>query len=904
MINTPFIKCIVLSFILLFQPTYLIYSQILKGKITNESGDPIQYATVYIQELRQGTTANTKGDYEIKLTPGKYLVTYQSLGYSPVFYDITISSQTITRNVILPVQYYEIPEVRITASGEDPAYGIMRKAIGMAPYYQNNISYYKADVYLKGTLIFNKIPKIMQKAMKVEASHDDGSSTSIKIKEGDVFIMESFNEIEFTAPDKYVQKVISINSTFPDEGNDISPMDFINASFYQPLIADMAISPLSPQAFSHYKFKYLGATPQGNYIINKIQVIPKIKSQQLFEGTIYIIEDLWCLYSVDLTNENIAGTIGIQQLYIPVQDDIWLPVSHKFNVDLKIIGIRADASYGGSVKYTEVRSNSSLPKPDLIAATGFSDQVTTRPGQDITVTKNQEKISEILEKDEMTNRDMVKLTRLMEKESKNALPDSVKNSLEIKDNTVTTVEKDANKKDSTYWAEIRPIPLSEPEIQSIRLRDSIKMESSLKSLKADTAAMAEQKKKSKFMGVLNNIAFGHTWSDTSGFSFNFGGLLDLENLSFNTVDGFIYGVDFRISKRWDKGNKGISIYPDIRYAFNREKIIWRLNGNFTYNRTKQGQFYFRSGMTSRDIGTGGSINTLVNSVSSLFFERNYLKLYENNYFVFGHRSRISTGVSLDLSAEYNKRKVLDNNTTFSFFKSSHGYSDNMPDNYFLSDEADSMFALRDQQHFEFVTNVTFTPRQKYRVINGTKVPWGSDWPTFTLMWKHGINEFSGLNDVYRHFDMIRIEASKHHDLGAFSEFRWRVRAGGFLNKDNLTFYDFFHYNAQPLPVLIDDYQDAFRLPAYYSLSSPDLYGEVHLKYTTPYLLLKYLPGLSKTLMRENLSLSWLGSEFHKSYTEIGYSITELLLLGELGVYAGFENLKYKSIGVRLVLRFN
>jgi hypothetical protein len=118
------------------------------------------------------------------------------------------------------------------------------------------------------------------------------------------------------------------------------------------------------------------------------------------------------------------------------------------------------------------------------------------------------------------------------------------------------------------------------------------------------------------------------------------------------------------------------------------------------------------------------------------------------------------------------------------------------------------------------------------------------------------------------------------------------------------YYDFFHFNAQPLLVLIDDYHDSFKLPAYYSLSTPEFFGEAHLKYTTPYLLLKYLPGLSKTLMRENLSLSYLGSRYHRNYTEIGYSITELLLLGELGVYVGFEDLKYKSVGARLVIRLN
>ena len=50
-----------------------------------------------------------------------------------------------------------------------------------------------------------------------------------------------------------------------------------------------------------------------------------------------------------------------------------------------------------------------------------------------------------------------------------------------------------------------------------------------------------------------------------------------------------------------------------------------------------------------------------------------------------------------------------------------------------------------------------------------------------------------------HYDMIRAEIIKRHEIGAFSEFRWQVRAGGFLDNRNLTFYDFFHFNPQPIP---------------------------------------------------------------------------------------------------------
>ncbi|MBN2862296.1 MAG: carboxypeptidase-like regulatory domain-containing protein [Bacteroidales bacterium] len=874
-------------------------AQIIKGRISSQSGDPVAYATVYIQELKQGTTANAKGNYEIKLPSGKYLVTYQSLGYSPVFHEITVTEATIYRDVILTMQYYEIPEVRISATGEDPAYRIMRKAIGMAPYYLNNINYYKADVYIKGNVVFNKIPKLLQKQFTITTRNEDGTEgKAMRIKEGDLFMLESFNEVEFTAPDRYEQKVISINSTLPEQGNNISPMDLIQASFYEPLIADLAVSPLSPQAFGHYKFRYMGATPQGNNLINKIQVIPKVKSQQLFEGTIYIIEDLWCLQSVDLINDNLAGRISIRQLYIPVQDDIWMPVSHKFSINIGIMGVRADGEYASSVKYTEVRPNNSLEKPSSITSDRFAAYIAAPEKK---LSKNQEKIEEMLQKDEMTNRDMVKLSRLMDRESENALPDSIRNSLEIKDNSVRKVEDDATKKDSAYWAEIRPIPLSEMEVQSIRIRDSINRESSLREVRTDSVAGTAKKEKSRFLKALSTIGFGHTWSDTSGLSFRFGGLLDGQNYSFNPVDGFVYGIDFRISKRWED-NSVLTLAPELNRAFSRESFLWRVNGSYSFNSMKQGQIFFRTGRTSSDISSGGSINTFLNTVTSLLLKKNYLKLYDSRYFFFGYRGEITNGLRIEFIAGYDKRGILANTTDYSLIKSSREYSENIPENSYLDDGADPLYELRDHKHFETVTSISYTPRQRYRIVNNAKLPQGSDWPTFELTWKHGMNESPGSTGIYKHFDMIKLQIHKEHDLGAFSNFTWRLRTGFFLNESSLTFFDFFHFNAQPLPVLIDNYQDAFRLPDYYSLSTPEFHGEAHIKYTTPYLLLKYLPGLSKTLMRENLSLSYLGSDFHGSYTEIGYSISEISLIGELGVYAGFENFKYKNTGVRLVFK--
>jgi len=892
---------------LLFLSVQFTEAQVLKGRITDISGEPIPYATVFIQELKQGTTSNTRGDFEVKLLPGDYLVIFQSLGYEPVLQNIKISDSEVTRNIVLTEQVYEIPEVRIAPSGEDPAMAIMRRVISLAPYYLNHINYYKAEVYLKGNLQMNRIPKIIRRSMRMSRSEDDVTvsaggkpeSDSYIIKEGDSFLMESFNEIEFTAPDKYVQRVISFNSTFPEQGNEVSPMDYIQASFYQPVIADIAVSPLSPQAFSYYNFRYIGSSFQGNYSINKIEVIPKRKSQQVFAGTIFVIEDLWCLHSVDLTNENLAGKIRVRELYIPVQEEIWMPVSHQFDIDLQIFGIRADAGYSSSVKYLDVKPDKNLLKPNDIS-TGYTGGY----APDTSLTKTGKEINRILEKDELTNRDMVRVARLMEKESEKSRSDTISKSLEIKDNTVHIVEKDAARKDSVFWAGIRPIPLSETEIRSLQISDSLKAErEGLRRSQNDTIKAVNRKKTSKSGTTLKHIFLGHTWRDTTGFSFTSGGLINLRSLSFNTVDGFIYGVDFRISKKF-KDQSSLGIYPDFRYAFSREKLMWRVNVNYYIPGMKPKQIFLRTGSTSKDINTGSGINPLINSFTTLLMKKNYLKLFGSNYLTIGFEAEIINGLKLELSAGFDNRKVLENTTSFSFTGSDLTYTDNIPDNEYLTSGTYGSYTMNDMKHREFVTNVTFTPFQRYRVYNGNKSPDGSDWPTFRFTWEHGADLIPSVSDDLIRFDIFRFEASQRIETGPFSEFNWKARTGGITNKGNVSFFDFFHFNSQPIALLIDEYDDVFMLPAYYSLSSPEFFGEVHLKYTTPYLLLKLLPGLSKTLIRENLFFSYLGSRFHGNYFEIGYSLSEIFLFGEAGFYAGFDDFNYKSFGVRFTLRIN
>ena len=167
------------------------FSQGIQGRITNDQGYTVPFANIYIPELSTGTTSNSEGLYELKLPEGKWKVLFQYIGFQTETREITIAKDFLEINVQLVFQDYQLPEIKILASGEDPAYYIMRRAIALSPYYQKQVSKYSCKVYLKGSGIFEKIPFLLERQMK-----KDG------VKENEAFVLETISKIDFELPDR------------------------------------------------------------------------------------------------------------------------------------------------------------------------------------------------------------------------------------------------------------------------------------------------------------------------------------------------------------------------------------------------------------------------------------------------------------------------------------------------------------------------------------------------------------------------------------------------------------------------------------------------------------------------------------------------------------------------------
>jgi len=847
----------------------------IEGAITDSNGEPVPFASIYIKELTRGTTSNAMGIFSLPLPPGEYQIYFRSLGYSEVQKKIKVEDTFVKIDIQLPPQTYMIPEVRVSASGEDPAYWIMRKTIGLAHYHLNEVLTYDAEIYIKGTALFNKLPRAIARRIEVN---------DIKVKENEAYMLESYNEVKYTAPDKYDMTVIASQNTLPGYAESVNPMDYVNASLYQPMI-ETFISPLARHAFYHYKFKFEGSFLEGAYIIDKIRVTPKRKSQQLCEGYLYIVEDLWCLYSSDLAISTIAGTLYLYQLYANVIMDAWLPVSHKIRMAVQIAGVDADVTYVSSLDYKSVELNPNLPEAYFMPT---SDQ--PEEEQETEPTKEQEKIEELLSQSELSNRDVAKLSKLMEKEAEIGRTDALEEPLNIT-GTTFTIEEDAVKNDSAFWNKIRPIPLTPEENITLKKRDSV---INISKPAAGNDSIPQVRKKSNFA---KNLLFGDT--KTFGYGkgrYNYGGLIDPEQFNFNTVDGWVYGQYFSMQYKIDSSHT-YRLYLKAGYAFNRKAPLISLTTDFLYAPIRRGKIALNLDYKSSDFNTVLGMGNFTNMDYSLFYRQNFMKLYERINAQIYNRIDIVNGLVLETYVDMGLARQLSNTTDFSFFYGNKkDYSINLPDTTLGPENP----IFTDRKRFVCEVKLSYTPNNYYVLRNGRKLMRDSKWPTFILDYKQGIPID---NRNWSHFSALAASIEQDSELGLLATIKYKFSGGYFFNSSAMHFSDYKHFKSFPLLFDLIGLENVFTALNYYEPSTNNYWFEAHASLTTPYLLIKLLPWFSERLWTESIGISYLKTPEIGHYTQVGYSMNEILFLMDIGLYVGFEDLSYRGFGVKINFRF-
>jgi hypothetical protein len=397
----------------------------------------------------------------------------------------------------------------------------------------------------------------------------------------------------------------------------------------------------------------------------------------------------------------------------------------------------------------------------------------------------------------------------------------------------------------------------------------------------------------KPLGKVMNVLFGKTgfYMFDSTLHVTYNGLIGFKEIDFNTVDGFIYRQTFGLEQRIDSAHT-LKIDPGIAYAFSRNRVMWWTDINYDYAPMRIGNVHFHVGSESADYNGESGINTTINSLASLFFRRNYLKLYQQNEAYITNKIDLANGLNLSASAGYRLAVPLANNSDYSFFyRDEREYTPNIP-----GDNPDNELRNMANEEAWWDIQLEYTPQYYYKVWGGRKHYQHSKYPTFFIRNRMAV---PGIVNSTADYDLLEFGARQRKEWGMMHAFSWNIKAGFFLNQDQIFLMDDKYFNNQDLPFVPGNSDNAFRrLPAYQYATIRN-FAEAHIEFTTPYLLIKYLPFLSSKIWGENLHLNYLTTDLVKNYWEIGYSVSQIYMIGRLGIYAGFKGSVYQSFGVQV-----
>ncbi|MDR2064783.1 MAG: DUF5686 and carboxypeptidase regulatory-like domain-containing protein [Prevotellaceae bacterium] len=836
-------------------------AQVFEGVVKDESGNNIEFVSIFIPEISQGFSTNEEGKFSLKIAQGKYTCEFRHLTYQTETFTVNIPQrQPLT--VIMKPKIYEIAEAVVRQNAEDRAYAMMRQVIARAPYHKNQVSEYKSETYIRASFKIDKISNIIKKLNR-KTLKENG------IEEGSAYIQETVNEVTYKNG-QINQRIKAVKDNFPEFAKiDISAAWMFNI---YDMENEMFITPLSPKAFTYYNFTYKGFFVENDKTVNKIHISPRRNDNRLISGYIYVFENTWDVHSYELSGKQQMITYGLKQIFGEVLPKIMMPVKNQITANFSIMGNEGEINSVSSIKYSDIKAGSQNLE-NRLAQTASSKKQEER----------KQKIKSLIEKSDFTNDDAAKVKNELGKFENEKNRENIgrkTGKYEIIESF--NVEKDSVNKNlnSEYWDSIRTIPMLDYEILSYRRSDSL--------------TLAKPQKEEKKQSPLKKIISGGTYKSSDSEFVKYSGIINI-NANFNAVDIFNYGQEIEYYKQF-KNQTSLRLIGEAAYSFGRKQILWNTKLRYYYYPEARAVAYINYGNQTVDFNETGGMNITANSLSSLFFKKNYINFYGKHFLQIGNNVDIADGWRLSFDASYQKRKQLHNNTNFSIFRKSKKYRSNKPVNSYM--ENDSAL-VQSSRAFTLNMQLKYTPRQYYVKRGRIKRVVRSDFPEFSLNYKTGI---TGIFNSVSNFDLLTFEVAHNVELDILNNISYTAKIGKFLTTRRMHFSEFAHFNLAEDDVMFSPFDDLKTIVQTYNSSTNEWFFNVNFTYTTSRLLLKRFV-FERSFMDENIYFSYLRTPQLKHFSEIGYGLSNIFRIAGLGGFIGFENMRYKFIRLKISINF-
>lgn len=772
-------------------------SQIL-GKVTDSKGEVLPYVNIYLEDTYTGTSTNDEGFYRLEVTEkGTYTIIFQFLGYTTVKKQVTVDSFPFILNNTMVEATVSLDEVVITNT-EDPAYRIIRATIAKRKENLDRISAFTANFYSRGIWRVDSVPK---RILGQEVGDFDGSLDSTRT--GIIYLSETLSTIAYQKPNDFKETIVASKVSGNDNGFSFNSAREANFSFYENTIDLNAtlVSPIGQDAFGYYRYRLDGVFFEGAKLINKIKVMPKRPNDRVWTGTLYIVEDDWQLYGVDLSTNGTAIQVPFikelvfkQSFTFDTMEQAWIKISQSIDFSFGFFGFNGDGKF--IAVYSDYDFHPSFDR------NSFGSEV-------------------------------------------------------------LYFKPEANKKDSLFWEETRPVQLTREEYSDYSRKDSLQEK---RKSKVYLDSVDAKNNRFHLLDVLSGYSYKNTFQR---WELNYDA--PLPGVNFNTVQGWngSAGISYYT---WYDENRTQWLYANLeaRYGISEDRLRWKGTLTKNFNRINRLQISAFAGSTVRQFNNSEPISVFINSISSLFFERNYMKVYELDYSGIAWKQEVVNGVRASLSVSYQNRKPLINTTDYVVFPQDNTtYTSNNP--LLPNDTETSAFIEHHLIKTELSTRINF--KQRYMTYPNAKINVSDPfYPILSLELENSM----GASQKDYNFTQIMAGLSQEIDFGTVGDLAYQVKGGIFFNGDRISFADYRHFNGNQTRIGSGStYTEVFNLLPYYSLSTNQSYFEGHAEHNFKGWVLGKVPGIN----RLNFNLIFGGHVLHtdgrKPYSELSAGLDNI-----------------------------
>ncbi len=454
-------------------------------------------------------------------------------------------------------------------------------------------------------------------------------------------------------------------------------------------------------------------------------------------------------------------------------------------------------------------------------------------------------------------------------------------------NEIMKIEDGANARDSTYWDSIRPIPLTTPEVQDYARKDSLE---ELRESKAYLDSTDKIKNKFSPLDIFLGYSFGSTYRK---YSVDFIPLYQIAH--FNTVEGWSLRLKARLWKEF-KNEQRIRVTPVVRYGIANKRWQAMADIRYYYNQKKFGYVEAGGGQYMFQFNRVDPVPEFMGTFYALMGERNFIKLYQDQFVYLKHRIEITNGLFLFAQADYRIREAQRNHTNAKLFnRKGREYSSNIPENAATENTDFKEYPVDDHTAFILKGTIVWQPGQKYMTRPDMKVVLDSKWPQLRLQYSKAI---AGVLGSSANFDKISFSVFGDVPLKLFGSTHFYAEVGTFLNTREVHFMDFHHFNANQM-ALIRDYKDGFLLMDYYQASTINNYVEAHVSHHFNGFLFNKIPGVRKLKLQAVLGVNFLYTEPYKDHTELVVSIENILRVMRIDFVTAFRSTQRTEFGFAL-----